>query len=351
MNSEKRFSALNTKIRVLKSKSLNKEDYINLINLPSIKDQVAYLKSKTIYEEDLKKIGLSDDIENIETALKGHIVYQYKKMIPYLSDAYKKLFKTILLRYEIEDLKLYLRAIERNENLNKVWAVSFLKDNYYNLDFEKLKKSRTLNEFIENLEGTIYYKTLKPYIQEEHNKILFYMEMNLDRLYFNLLKENTKALAKVDRIIFEETLGKNIDLLNIEWIYRGIKFYNLLPEELINFTLFGGYEFNYEKIREMSYSSEENLRKIVLGSKYEFLFDTKKDVDLYMERRIERYLYYQFMDGFKKGKMDISLSMAYIHLLEYEIRDIISILESKRYGLTLEQTKEYLVRKIEGSDE
>jgi V/A-type H+-transporting ATPase subunit C len=43
--------------------------------------------------------------------------------------------------------------------------------------------------------------------------------------------------------------------------------------------------------------------------------------------------------------------MAYIHLLEYEIRDIISILEAKRYGLTLEQTKEYLVRKIEGSDE
>jgi len=70
-----------------------------------------------------------------------------------------------------------------------------------------------------------------------------------------------------------------------------------------------------------------------------------------MERRTERYLYYQFANSFKKGKLDIASTMAYIHLLEYEVRDIISILEAKRYELSLNEAKEFLVRKIEGSDD
>lgn len=351
MNSERRFAAINTKIRVLRCKSLDNKDYINLMEKTSVEEQISYLKDHTIYEEDLKEILALDDIEQVETALKAHIINQYGKLIPYFTDDYRRLFKTILMRYEVEDLKLYLRAMERKEDLNNIWEVSFLKDNYYNLDFNRLKSSANLDEFIENLQGTVYYNALKPYKNEEHSKILFYMEMNLDRLYFKLLKSNSKSLAQVDRVLFEEILGENVDLLNIEWIYRGIKFYNLLPEELINFTLSNGDQFNYEKIKKMCYSDEQQLKEIVLASRYDFLFDTEKDVDLYMERRIQRYQYYQSMNAFKNGKLDITLSIAYIHLLEYEMRDIISILEAKRYGLSLEEAKEYLVRKIEGSDE
>jgi V/A-type H+-transporting ATPase subunit C len=49
--------------------------------------------------------------------------------------------------------------------------------------------------------------------------------------------------------------------------------------------------------------------------------------------------------------MDLSISNAYLHLLEFEIRDIISILEAKKYGLSYYEIKEYLVRTIKGSDE
>lgn len=210
---------------------------------------------------------------------------------------------------------------------------------------------KNLEEFVEGLKGSIYYSILKSYAREQQQKNLFYMEMNLDRLYFNLLKSQSLKLDKEDSLLFSELLGKNIDLLNIEWIYRGIKFYHLSPEELINYVLSNGYEFNYERIKQMCYSNEEKLKEIILSSSYDFLFDTENDVDLYMERRTERYLYYQFANTFKKGKLDILSSMAYIHLVEYEIRDIISILEAKKYELSFNEIKEYLVRKIEGSDE
>jgi V/A-type H+-transporting ATPase subunit C len=207
-----------------------------------------------------------------------------------------------------------------------------------------------LEEFIENLKGTKFYDVLYPYRHENYQKLLFYMEMNLDRLYFTELSEKAQDLAKVDRDIFNEFLGENIDLLNIEWIYRGIKFYNLVPEELINYTLPNGLVLDYKELKKLCYGTVEDLKKYVTNTKYRELVNEEKDLDLFMEIRIQRHLYSKFKNTFKKGKLDLSISLAYLHLLEFEIRDIISILEAKKYGLSYYDTKEYLVRTIKGSD-
>jgi V/A-type H+-transporting ATPase subunit C len=352
MGNERVFAAINTKIRVLKAKLLDKGDYIQLMEKESVEEQILYLKENTSYKEALKNVEDLDDIPQVQIELERNLIHEFGRIIKYFAGGYKDLFKTLILRYEIEDLKLYLRALSRNEDKIKMefTNLSLLGGENYSFDSNKLKNSSNLEELIGNLEGTIYYNFLSPYRKEEPEKIIFYMEMNLDKLYFNLLSNNSKKLKKEDRLIFEEILGRNEDLLNIEWVYRGIKFYNLIPEELINFILPHGYELKYKTLRKMCYSNVDELKQIVLSTSYDFLFDTEKDVDLYMERRIERYIYYRFSDVFKKAKFDITMSFAYFHLLEYEIRDIISILEAKKYELEIEEIKEYLVRKIEGSD-
>lgn len=351
MGSKSRFAAVNTKVRVLKSRLLTEKDYVKLMEKESVKAQVAFLKESTEYKDVLENLEDLENIQEVELRLKQYLMNKYNKFIPYFTGEYRKLFKLMLLRFEIEDLKLYFRALNRKEDFSRIEKMTLLSHFYSGLNFDKLSKSKSLEEFIEGLKGTVYYDILKPYTKEEHQRILFYLEMNLDRLYFNILKTQSLKLDKEDSLLFGEMLGKNIDILNIEWIYRGTKFYHLSPEVLINYTLPNGYEFNYGKIKQMCYSGEDKLKELVLSSRYDFLFDTEKDVDLYMGRRIERYLYYQFANTFKKGKLDILSSITYIHLLEYEIRDIISILEAKKYELSLNEIKEYLVRKIEGSDE
>lgn len=348
MSNERRFAAVNTKIRVLASNSLTDNDYINLIKKETVESQINYLRENTIYALALKDINT---IQEAEIQLKKYMLTEFEKLKFFFTDDYKAFFKAILMRYEVEDLKLYLRVLQRKEDLRKISDSVLVTQSYSTIDFDNLRTASNLSDVIEKLKETPYYKALNPYKEEETSKILFYMEMNLDRLYFTNLKEKSKKLSPEDNRIFSKILGRNIDLLNIEWIYRGIKYYKLIPEELINFTLPNGFEFNYQKIKEMCYSSEEELKKIVLKTPYKFLFDSEKDIDLYMERRIERYIYFEFLKDYRKAKLDLTLTMAFIHLLEYEIKDIISILEAKRYELGIGQTKEYLVRKIEGSDE
>lgn len=351
MGNERRFSAINTKIRVMRSRFLKDDDYITLMEKDKVADQTKYLKESTDYSSILKDIEDLDDVQKVELQLDRYLVMQFEKIVKYFSDDYEKLFKALMFRYETEDLKLYLRALARGEDLEKSVRISVVRSAYYSFSYEKIKTAKSLEDFIEKLKGTKFYDVLYPYRHEVYTKLLFYMEMNLDRLYFSYLSEAAQKLSKGDREIFNELLGENIDLLNIEWIYRGLKFYNLLPEELINYTLPNGRYLTYRDLKDLCYGDVDHLKEVVSGTKYKELVNEDRDIDLYMEIRIQRHLYDKFKNAFTKGKLDISISIAYIHLLEFEIRDIISILEAKKYGLSYYETKDYLVRTIKGSDE
>lgn len=351
MGNERRFAAINTKIRVLNGNLLTDEDFINLFKCKSIEELASYLRENTNYEVILKEVNINNiHRRELEQLIKAYVLFQYEKLLHYFNGEYKKLFRSIFMRYEIEDLKLYLRVLSKGEDIEKLVNHTVYPAKFRVLNYEKLSSSKDIEEFVENLSGTIYYEILKPYLRKEDRRLLFYMEMNLDRFYFQTIKKQGLKLDKLDSKMFEDFLGKNIDLLNLEWIYRGIKYYKLLPEELINYTIEGGYKYNFKDIREFCYLEEDKFIEKVLNSKYNFLFDTQQDVDLFMERRIERYIYFQFIELYRKGKMDITVAMAYIHLLEYEMRDLYSTIEAIRYGLDLNEGKKYLVRKIEGSE-
>lgn len=348
MGNDRRFAAINTKIRVLKSRLLDDKDYINLIEKANLSEQISYLKENTQYHSVLGNIEEHMDLQHIEISLKRFIIIQFNKIIKYFTDDYGSFYKALILRYEIEDLKTYIRAVGRHEKMDK--RTELIKDGYFSIDPNKLIFSSNLDEFTQKLKGTIYYDVLRPYINETDDKIIFYMEMNLDRLYFRTVEAQSQKLSLEDRKIFKDTLEENIELLNIEWIYRGIKFYSLLPEELINYALPYGDELKYSQIKDICYSGEQRLKEVVLKTKYAFLFEGDQDIDLFMDIKIKRYLYYKYQKIFNKGKLDLGISIAYIHLLEYEIRDVISILESISYDLSKHDTVQYLVRKIEGSD-
>ncbi len=348
----RRFAAVNTKIKALKGKMLSNQDYIEMLSKKSVKDVAYYLKSNTSY----RRILDSKDIDDIhrsefELILKKNIVLQYEKLLHYFTGEYRKLFRILFMRYEIEDLKLFIRALARGENPKVLDDLVLYSGIYSTVNYKLLEDAKDIETFVRSLKGTIYYNILGPYEKEDSRKLTFYMEMVLDRNYFKALYEQILKLEKHDKKILKELLGKNIDLLNLEWIYRGLKFYRLSPEELINYTLIGGYYLKYDDVKNLCYTKDENqLILRMINSKYGFLFDNKDTLDLFMERRIERYLYFQFLSYYKIGKMDITQSIAYIHLLEYEMRDIISITEAIRYDLDKEEAKKYLIRRIEGSD-
>lgn len=82
-------------------------------------------------------------------------------------------------------------------------------------------------------------------------------------------------------------------------------------------------------------------------SEYAFLFNHSKTLDLYMERRRERFMYYAYLKLFNGTEAGLGKVVAFIRLIEYEIEDITSIIESKRYRMSALETEKFLIRSFE----
>lgn len=348
MSNVRKFAAVNVKVRALEGQLLRDEDYQRLLTFDHVDEVVDYLRNETWYASILpeaKKV----DIIDLEGRFERNAFEKYEKLFHYFTDAYRDFFKVLLMRYEIENLKLFLRMIIRRESLISITDHLIIPKIYSQLDYDKIKMATTVDELSAALSGTEYQALLEYYKLEESTKLMFYMEMNLDRLYFKKLSHRTEALDKSDRLAVSEVLGRNIDMLNIQWVYRGRRYYRLLPEEILNYTLFDGKYFSYKRLKELCYmSSLEEIDNTLRQSPYGFMFGEAEHFEVLFEIWMDRHLF-QIFDKLRMAHpMSIIEPMVYLHRLEYEMRDLFTIAESKRYNISSDACRQFLIRKIGG---
>ena len=343
--SVQKYAAVNTKARALKSKLLSEQDYKNLIEKKSEKEIVAYLKEKTGYKEALKDIDPNSyERDDFEFAIRKTILRDYEKITHFLTGESKKVFKILsLVRYEVEDLKLILRSISRGED-PKLMARRFLHTkSHTGVNKDALIRVKTIEDFVERLQGTIYYSRLKSLTAEDMEKRQFHMEMNMDYAYFKLLFDHTEKLDPYDRDILKKQLGINVDLQNMQFIYRAVTFYDLSSVEIFNYALPFGYYFKGNRLKRLcSVGTPEKYMEEVMDTIYAPLVE-RGISDIYMERAMSQALYEDYT---ATGDMDISQVIEYYHRVEFEMRDIISITETVRYGIEFSTARKYLIRRI-----
>lgn len=354
MDRTARFAAVNTKVRALEGKLLDTDDYTNLLSQKSVSGIAGYLKQNTGYSKSLE--GIDDNTIHrgeFENILKDTLISSFEKIAHYLNDDYKKFYRTLFIRYEIEDLKSILRIIKAHEDnasstsyMDSQNSYVFL-GRYSRLNIDNLLSSKNYVEFISNLRGTVYYEYLHHLVETKSGIKMFNIAMALDLAYFDVFYKSLALINKTDRKIMEYIQGINVDLLNIQWIYRGRKFYNLSTEELFNYTIAYGKEFSRNDIKDLCYSgSLDEFQKMVLNTRYSFLFDQEDTMDVFMERRILRYQYFKLKHLKTREGMDIGQMMVYSLLREFEVRDVISIIESIRYEMPEEEARKFMIRKL-----
>lgn len=347
MSNVRRFAAVNTKIKSMVGKLLTKEDYQAMVLLKTESEIFDYLNEHTYYANIFKDIeDEAYTIANVEFHIKNYIITLYKKINCFITGNYQKLFRLLMKRFETEDIKAYLRALILGQDISEMY-LDFPNASFYSkLDYRTLSNCNDLTEFVACLKDTIYYKVLKLYLNESPDRMLFYMEMNLDRVYFSKLSVEIAKFKGDEKPIFE-ILQMNIDFLNFQWIYRGKKFYHLLPEEVLNYTLPNGHFLNYETLKKLSYTEhEDELFDIMSTTHYKKLFKHNDRTELYLERDMDRYLYKHFLKSERESSLNMVTVVTFTHRLEFEMRDLFTMIEAKHYGVSSDELKEYLIRVI-----
>jgi len=328
-----KFPALQTKIKKMYAGMLNEYDYDELLSQANIKDITSYLKIKFPM---LKNLNENMHRRAIEEELNNIYIYAIQKIERYLNKNEKEYLKKHLEKYEIIYIKKVLREIVTEDTIpveyeNPEWN-SFIKSNFKEIN--RLNEKISYHNLLEIMSTTRFRKIFEKYLKYENAKQnLDEIEESIDRFYFediyNYSKENN---------ILKSLYGYEIDFLNIFWIYRMKKYFNYSENKILNILIPVNYKLNKTEIKKLVLAENiEDFKKIV-NIKYNFL----KNEDSIMHD-IDKFLYKENYKIFKNQEFNIAIVISFMNLLEYQIRNIINIIEGIRYHQDREKIQEKII--------
>lgn len=344
MNNLLSYSGIITKTKALEAKSITYENYQSISNMDSVIDFVSYLKNHVGYKDVLS--GIDETVIHrgqLEGIFINGLYEDFSRIYHFANPEQKKVLDLIFFRFEVNILKSYLHKVysQSKEYNSSVFNEFFSK--HSKINFKALASSKSMDEFINHLKGTQYYSVLTNIQKTEIST--FDYEMKLDIHYFMQAWKLKDKLLKGDNLKAEtSSLGLEIDLLNIIWLYRSKKFYNIHIQDAYSYIIPVTYKLKKEKlIKLMEASTMEEFYAVLKTTSYESLIP-----DL-MSGNIELAYQKLVTKNYKINKNKYPTSMApvsyYLHLKQLEINQLTTALECIRYKLDPQDTMKYIIKK------
>jgi len=135
-------------------------------------------------------------------------------------------------------------------------------------------------------------------------------------------------------------------------LFRAMEFYDMTPEEALNRLMPVRFRVTMPVLRELVRAeSGERMAEMLKGRfpQYAEIFRAALDDEhpqLSLEKNIKRYIYVQARRVFGDGPPGFHTAASYYILKEFEITDIIRIIEYVRYGHDRRNAAAYLTRPI-----
>ncbi|WP_276861867.1 V-type ATPase subunit [Anaerococcus tetradius] len=305
------------------------------------------LYNELIHESDLdRKIGLlkthysfledTNSKKDVEFKLFKNFYQELKSLDFFLEGIESEFFKEYFAIYEIYLIQEVIQCIMNNtleKNILNLRENPFSKD--LNIDIDM-----SLEEFIDGLKDSKYYRTLLPFINEnmDRESLIFLSSNALMKFYFRDLLKLAKKFKAKERVLIEDFIGELINLSNFEMLYRLKKFFELNDSEIFNYLIEGGKGYNAKRLKELSNLPIDEFLDYLNESKYKDIFDNA----WYSHIRVNRKKMKLFKDEIVKERSTVLYVISAMSIIDTNIDNMISMLEvdesftlSEKYELVI----------------
>lgn len=333
------YSGVSTKVRAMEKKLLKWSDYESLSETSNLTDAVVYLKTLPAYESVLSDIEETRiNREQLEKSILRSLYIDFQKIYQFCNPKQRRFLAIYFKRFEIEVIKYFFRDLynSHRETFYIHTRKEFFKK-YSKLDLEQLFSCETIEQLIESLKETEYYNVLHKLLQSPSTELKDY-ELALDLYYFSLLwKQKGKLFKGKELKAITRDYGVQIDLLNLQWMYRAKKYYRLSATEI--YALAIPIHYKVKRVQFMELAETESLEEFL--SLLENTYYGKKYASL-VTGDIESTYFLLLNKIYRLDIRQNPYSMVAIHTYLYqkerEIDSLTTVLECVRYGFGSAET-------------
>lgn len=337
------YSGIATKISAMESNLITTSEYNLIANLHSVPDFISFLKKHPGYSymfANLDEHSLHRG--QIERIIMNAEYHEYAKIYRFASPSQRKILNLIFFRFEVNVLKgCLLRAFNQDETYNLAGFKEFFLE-HSSLNLEKLIASRSMDELISNLKGTRYYPLFRT-LQASNHYTLFDYGMQLDIFYYKTIWKRKNKILKGDELkSLTDCIGKQIDLLNITWIYRSKRFYNMDNSAILSIVIPVQYKLRRAQLQNLIESNSFDELLNTLEQTYYSGFVTSLDRPS-IELFCREIMFKAYRDNSILCPFSIIPVLNYLFQKEQEIDRLTTALECIRYQLDPKQILGYIL--------
>jgi V/A-type H+/Na+-transporting ATPase subunit C len=286
---------------------------------------------------------LAPHLARTGVTLRGEVADAGRALVRFLPRGAAELVAWYNQRFEIENLKTVLRAVHYGLDPSRARA-SLIPLRATRWRWEQLLEAGSIPAVIDQIRESPFARPLEHAMERyQQEQRLFYLEIAVDLFYFQKLVRLIDSQTGKDASDARRFLGRWIAVQNLIWAYRYRTYGRMTPEEIINYTLHRAFAAGLDTVRRVALGSPLAVEADRLGfqispglSEVEGL----TEIEILAERERFRYA----TAAMRRPLFQLRGALAYLWLLEAEVRDLAVIAEGKLTGLTGVEIGRRLVR-------
>lgn len=297
-----------------------------------------------------RAIGLDADYQapaDFQRRLAADLIHELAGYAKHLDEAGSGLFSCLLLRFEVENVKVILRGLINKVPHGELRSHLVPTSDSRSLDMEKLMNAGSLEDFAALLPSRPPYRRMrKAILTERQHPVPFFLETALDNDYFEGLLLSTRALSEEDMAAIRPLILQEANLFQLMLVIRGKFLYRLPPESLLSLGVAGASETwftNLVAAPDMLTAAKHSVGIVLdeLPAGHGASGDTP-DPAVLDALAWKRYARLANM-AFRRGCIGLGAVIGYAGLRRVEVANLITLSEGIRMGVTNGELRRQLI--------
>ena len=338
------YGALFAKTHAMRGKRLTGADYARMLDMRSVTEVAQYLEGHPAYVASLsgfEREGVHRGA--LEAAVRNHWFSQYLTLFHYVPREDAALLRYPVLRAEMEQIMAFLRLASVGRAEEYTFTLPRFFDRHSRIRYQALSRAVTYDDLLEAVSRTDFYPALRR-LRKEDGAFPAYIlvESAMQSYYF------TSVFSLIDRRAHGETrallrdlIGLQADMINVSAILRILRSFSALKENVFSYLLPVTHKLGPAFLRTLLQSPDTDAAfALMQTSPYGKFFATRRWDTLY---DYSAEICYDFAKKHFSGIPSVHTALIFISLQELELKNLIHVIESVRYGVPLEQIRGCLV--------
>jgi len=332
------------KAQAMFGKRLRVQDYQELSKKSSIAEIASYLKNQTHYHDILE--GMNEHSVHrgfLELLIRQNYFYRFGKLLRYSNESEEFIrFGVMNVEFQLIMSTIYMLNDENRSMMIAQLPLSL--NQYIHFDMGKLVEAKTIDDIISLIEETPYYEALKEYRGVKNEDIdVSACELALRTTYTNAIISliDTKFKGETAREL-HEIFDTKLELNNIAKVYRLKKYYHMSSNDIKENIKIVSSKISEKIMMDWieNCSAEEILEQLQKSPYNSFIRDKEF---IYVENYLSWIEYQVIMWHMRFSQNPEVIVVCYINLLQFEISNLVNIIEGVRYHVAAEKVMQLLV--------